>query len=1041
MWNVNFPRRLVGHHGSCLIEAFGFLLGDIYMKRILVLLLLGFLANVATSQVPKPSDDPIHFPRLFRQSQMPEGRNATSHSQGTRLEWNSKYDVVIMRPSFANGFIDELKVMNPNIRVLASLGYFCKYESGIWNCDSDYVLRYADGSKVKIQNNPEAYAPDMFWNKGGVLGNAYFASWMIANMDLVSNDWDGFGSDDLSVSGIVQGDVTVDINQVDYDRNGYPDVDNDNDGDTYSDGFEIEAYADGGTAGVSKFTTTGSFVSQGYVDYSGNNLVAHITVYGFYNWKTNGRWTIDGTKTHTANTLYVIDAGDVIIDDPYNGVDQQCYADDSDNGATPTSDGGEDWNPVKNQTAAWASWLEETRTAYVAATSNEPLEYWNPGSPIDQARSDGGAILMEAEDQIFGGSLAALYKHAHYWVNNDWADEDSKWFCITTETWKQAYDTPFHPEWRHDKRAQSNLKLLRAMLATCCVAGAFYDPDYNYFHEGGIWLDELETDLGYYTTKPYVIDKGFGAHWYAGVDPTPDVPTGTGASGGDFVVRFFDNGVVIVYMGSEVGVDSAKLTDQDLQDAWTAVGGGGPYPGPYYSFLGGQDPEWNNGREFTSRVFHGYFGSNRDGNSRQNNSAISYGDGLILYTTRKIVVSSIVVGNDDIQETSPMSPGPLYTGSWTNKADIQDNDDNWDDNPYWTQGPVYNTEVNGVWYYGYKTAEPTSHSSVVYSPSIGVSGYYGVYEWHGWEGEYESTSNEATNAPYKVFTGPKKGPLTLVLSGTIDDRNATKQGQWNYLGMIHADAGDQVNIVLYSYGADETVIADAFKLEYSGQFRPTAAGGGYAPAYTGTGSRKIAVLTSDYMDSSGIPWLHLTTGGMVLILGSYIDQTDLMTIEYKLDWDDGGQQTTGWMDLFGTSWFTASDGRPSFYNTGNAVDETRIGIERLDDDSAITRSEFYILGFDPKWGLWEAGIKNKYAWCPGYYAGEAGSCDSLTKFGEYWVSSTSEALAPFRWWADSDTDWINPGNVVGDGINEYFVSFKISEPNGETGVATMRVFK
>ena len=91
-----------------------------------------------------------------------------------------------------------------------------------------------------------------------------------------------------------------------------------------------------------------------------------------------------------------------------------------------------------------------------------------------------------------------------------------------------------------------------------------------------------------------------------------------------------------------------------------------------------------------------------------------------------------------------------------------------------------------------------------------MAGYYEIAEWHGWVRDYESSVNEATNAPFEVIVNGNR-----VLSGTIDFRS--RLGQWNRIGVVWFSEGSN-SYVIVTNQADGTIIADCMKFTYLGQY-------------------------------------------------------------------------------------------------------------------------------------------------------------------------------------------------------------------------------
>lgn len=305
-----------------------------------------------------------------------------------------------------------------------------------------------------------------------------------------------------------------------------------------------------------------------------------------------------------------------------------------------------------------------------------------------------------------------------------------------------------------DVAPKNNFKFMRFGLTKVLLGDGYYGytDRYNPGHLNTKWYDEFETDLGYPVTD------------MAKLNDT------------DVWVRFFDNGCSICNLTGE----EVTITDADLQ---SMTG----YDGPYYRFYGGQAPEFNNGQRFTDvTLFGGTY------NENWGPMLLKYtGDGIVLVKEPVTIVSDIVIDNDDVT-TSPGSSPPEFIGSWTTQ--FKNNDS-------------YAVCVApAVDFSGY-ACTGVEDVQAVFRPTIGIAGFYAVYEWHGFH-----TGREATNAKYIV--NHAGGSVLQEVNQQAD------QGQWNLLGSFFFNKGKTGNVTISSKGHNGTVIADAVKFVYQGSSSP-----------------------------------------------------------------------------------------------------------------------------------------------------------------------------------------------------------------------------
>lgn len=291
---------------------------------------------------------------------------------------------------------------------------------------------------------------------------------------------------------------------------------------------------------------------------------------------------------------------------------------------------------------------------------------------------------------------------------------------------------------------------VRFGLATACLGDAYFGvDDGSYSHRFTFLYDEFEANLGYPT----------GSH--------ETIRTGV-------YVRYFDNGLVIANAsGGNVTVNAS-----DLQG------------GPYFRFKGGQDPDFNNGSQFTSVQLSG----------APQTEHYMKGDGIILLKEPATLVTEIVIDNEDINMTSPGSRPARTYGDW------QDGFRGYSAYAIrfgwggWSVPFVYSSPGNG-------------ENRAEYVPTIGVAGNYEVFEWH------LDIGGERDKQGFDLGTGASNVPFTITHGGgqTQGTVNQTvNNGQWNSLGVFHFNVGTSGKVVITNK-ANGHVVADAIKFVYRGQ--------------------------------------------------------------------------------------------------------------------------------------------------------------------------------------------------------------------------------
>ncbi len=241
-------------------------------------------------------------------------------------------------------------------------------------------------------------------------------------------------------------------------------------------------------------------------------------------------------------------------------------------------------------------------------------------------------------------------------------------------------------------------------------------------------------------------------------------------------IKFYDNGLLIINLDNY----NNTITDAALQ-------GLEHYDGPYYRFRGGQVPDFNNGERFTEVTLTGRI--------RDNNPLGFVGDAIVLVKQPTTIVSDIIIDNIDAG-TSPASSAAKFKGTWTHSAE--------NDNAFWGVGGRAYCNL-----YNYAKIQPGRGDAYAeFDPTIGISGNYEIFEWHGWLGDRKDAIQEATNVPVIIKFSDNE-----VAEGHIDQSN--KSSQWNSLGTYYFYKGTTGSATITNE-TDGQVIADAFKFVYKG---------------------------------------------------------------------------------------------------------------------------------------------------------------------------------------------------------------------------------
>ena len=418
-----------------------------------------------------------------------------------------------------------------------------------------------------------------------------------------------------------------------------------------------------------------------------------------------------------------------------------------------------DHNRVDDMTEHGLKWVNDQWADGVKKMLNyerQRLQQIHPGKPPIIALNTGAALEDYSLEVCDGMMWEGFMRFAESWeemvrINRVWEAAHQPVYTMIED-----YD----PEKRR-AYAKNKFAYMRYGLTTALMAGAYYGRTFGDYYYISLYFDEFDSDLGQPTSPPQKLASGAWA-------------------------RFFDKGVAISNpTGAVITVSDAELR--------AATG----YAGPYYRFLGGQDPKVNNGELFQSASLEG---------TLETPPKYIKGDGILLFTERDTLVAEITVGNCFNNDTSPGSEKVVLTGAWTELKDPSTEvfDDN--RNPCYSQ---WSDETeDGI---GYAVAySPASAAVALFTPTIGVPGYYEISEWHGWVGDVGNSGREASNVPFSIeISGVSK------ITGKIDQR--VKAGRWNRIAVAYLPAGTGSSVRLSNSGADGAVLADAMRFRFLGQ--------------------------------------------------------------------------------------------------------------------------------------------------------------------------------------------------------------------------------
>lgn len=311
---------------------------------------------------------------------------------------------------------------------------------------------------------------------------------------------------------------------------------------------------------------------------------------------------------------------------------------------------------------------------------------------------------------------------------------------------------PSYSDLTPGNKFEKNLMMMRFLLCTTLLGDGFFawsdTPGEHHYEQD---FDEFRVDLGYPRQPAQELDDGV---W----------------------VRFFDKGVSIVN-----GSGSTKtIADGDL----SSLNG---YAGPYYHFAGGQNPGLNSGRGFSSMRFWGESGGKAGSRHRMGDAVI------LLNEPNKAVIAEIIIDNIE-PGTTEGSKSATFQGSWNAGTEVNANDPvSWHVGPHWIDSRYLSNPYHWV-------SSGSGGSKAKFVPTLGVSGSYHVYEWHG-----NTVENHASDVPYEIkhSEGTERGKIDQT-------RNFSK---WNYLGKFKFDKGSG-GYVEINNSANGSVVADAIKFVY-----------------------------------------------------------------------------------------------------------------------------------------------------------------------------------------------------------------------------------
>jgi hypothetical protein len=370
------------------------------------------------------------------------------------------------------------------------------------------------------------------------------------------------------------------------------------------------------------------------------------------------------------------------------------------------------------------------------------------------------------------------FKNGYFW-NKEYKFfmENAPYPHVAIIDGRPSVSDPFIANLANVTDSRNHLQSMRYLLGVTLLGDAYFDymtieeaqsTANHHIHQ---WYDEFDLDLGQPTD--------FGRP--GPLDDAQELKSGVW-------VRFFDKGVSIV------NVTSASITFSD-QELKSLPG----YAGPYWRFAGGQDislngsSALNKGEAFNTVVLDGY--------SWQKNGLTNVmGDAIILLRSPQNVVSDIIVDNNDFS-TSPGSYQAELTGGFALQMNGGRN--------HWSVFSHKNGRSYGGVDYWHTHARSDGGGTATFTPTIGVSGTYEIFEWHG---SLDDSFTEASNVGFTIHHA--NGSTSLTVDQSKND------GKWNGLGTFDFNVGTSGNVAISAVGANGSIIADAIKFVYKGGSTP-----------------------------------------------------------------------------------------------------------------------------------------------------------------------------------------------------------------------------
>ncbi|MCI0696924.1 putative glycoside hydrolase [candidate division KSB1 bacterium] len=396
------------------------------------------------------------------------------------------------------------------------------------------------------------------------------------------------------------------------------------------------------------------------------------------------------------------------------------------------------------------------------------IDHWANGvelllSKLRAALGPGKVIMLNTgSGDTPGLSSVNGYVHEYDSSPDDWYNERAHWLPKFSQVHQppiflqQSNTDARDPQVQKYSHFKNYLPFMRFSLAKSMLFGRYYTFEHTQGkapdHYWNNYYDEFDLDVGYPT------------------GPMQEVKS-------EVWVRFFDRGVAIAnFTGGNV-----TIADQDLR----SLSG---YNGPYYRFLGGQDialngaGAMNNGQQFTSVNLggHTYIGW-RD-------AKYTAGDGVILVKGPQTVVSDIIIEESEAGTSVANEPAVLSNGFVLQECGAGNN--------YYEVRCSWNPGT-----YSYALASPGA-GEARFTPNIGITGAYEIFEWHG----THKSGSLSSNARYVIHHAG--GTTTKIINQQFN------AGQWNSLGTYQLNKGTSNNVTISALGANGPVMADAVKFVF-----------------------------------------------------------------------------------------------------------------------------------------------------------------------------------------------------------------------------------